>query len=235
MIGRKVLNKVFTVFKGVVLFCFIDVLLSWNGGDSFWSLILSFTSLVLTILYLDEEIDKVKLIITTIVLFVIYHDGFLHALTLLFIFGGAVLFYFIVICKKDRNRFNDSISAFYKRGSTESGERPYSRTEDSIFHTANNQWSAINMLKPFERYHYDEEKRCIVVKNWFPPLIGSEDSYPIAAFVNTNMMKRKYHIILHDMIIPVLYYANPHELTEVKLKNIRGKKISEIERLLAGK
>lgn len=233
MIGRKVLDKVFTVFKGIVLFCILYILLSWNGEDSFWGVVLSFAALVLTILFLDEAIDKVKLTITTIVLSVICHDGFLHALPFLIIWGGVVLFYFIVVCKKDRNRFYDSISAFHKRDSTEYGEQPYSSGQDNICHTSVKHWSAINMLHPFERYHYDEEKKRIVIKNWFPPLIGNEDRYPIAAFVNTDMMKKKYRIFC-DMIIPVLYSESPHKLTEVKLKNIRRKKSRELERLLAG-
>ena len=200
-------EKIQKFIKGVGIFLVMYIVISGNGDDTFFAWILMFISLIMTLLFLDENTNKIALVVTTILLSAMCSRGFGKAVP--FLLGILIIgvLYYIFGCKKDFEIFKGKIeSLFYGH----SGTFPKKKAVRSV---VKNEWKAWNLLHPFERYAYSDKQKCFIVKKGLPPFFGKEKSYPLSEIVNAKMIQVDWNLLWCKISIPVKYNANSHTPT----------------------
>lgn len=229
-----IMDKIKTIFKGIIIFIILYTVLSGNGDDTYFAWVLMFAALVLTVLFLDKSKNKVVLVGITAVLSFICYQGVGRAIPFLVVIAVLTAGYYFWGCKGDFRKFSESILKILNTEEAEIDTKSFSKGRNSRTNYVR-EWKAMNFFNPFERYAYCKGTRCIVVKKGIPPFFGTQDIYPISEFVNTNMMKVRFGILFCKVSIPVKYNANSHNPTQVMFCNITKGRYNELVHILSGR
>lgn len=224
------MNTIKKILKGIPTCVIIYIIISGNGDDTPFGFVLLFLSVGLTVLFLDENMNKISLSIITLYLALICAPGYKVAIPYFLICGVCLLVYYIIGCKKDSRKFKERIMQFMRIFDNESTKKAgggHKKDTDVA-------WSAINLFNPFERYYYFKDGSFRIVRGVFPKMVERSKKFHISDLVVGNQTSKKVFFI-SSITVPVNIAARTKMDECVTFSNIFRWKGNILEKILDGK
>lgn len=224
------MNTIKKILKGIPTCVIIYIIISGNGDDTPFGFVLLLLSVGLTVLFLDESMNRISLSIITLCLALICAPGYKVAIPYFLICGVCLLVYYIIGCKKDSRKFKERIMQFMSIFDNESTRK----TDGGCKKDSYLVWSAINLLNPFERYYYFKDGSFRIIRGVFPKMVRRSKKLHISDLVVGNQT-RKDVFFISSITVPVNISAKSSMDECVTFSNIFRWKGNILERILDGK
>lgn len=224
------MNTIKKVFKGIPTCVIIYIIISGNGDDTFFGFVLLLLSVGLTVLFLDESMNKVSLALITLCLALICAPGYKVAIPYFLICGVCLLLYYVVACKKDSRLFMERIMQFMRIFDNDTFKKDDGGHKKDSYVV----WSAFNLLNPFERYFYLKNGSFYIIRGIFPKIVDRSKRIPLSNLVVGNQTRRNIFFI-SSITVPVNMASRTKMDECVTFSNIFRWKCNELVRILDGR